>query len=261
MKDSLTQQPVNDFLASRFIVATLCLIAFRPTVFKALTKELVLRGAGAGCFLGFGYIFQTYGLSHTTAAITGFVTGLYVIFTPLIAAVILRKRIPRQAWFAVSIAVIGLALLSLNGFSVSFGAVLVLISAIFFAAHIVALGEWSVGRDVYAMTVVQLATCGVLTTLGAFSDGFTIPPSGSVWKVVIFTALFGTALAFIVQTWSQSVMSPTTVAVLLTTETVWAAFFAVAIGGELLTLRIILGGLLVIGAMYQIIILESRIGA
>ena len=109
------------------------------------------------------------------------------------------------------------------------------------------------------MTVVQLATCGVLTTLGAFSDGFTIPPSGSVWKVVIFTALFGTAVAFIVQTWCQSVMSPTTVAVLLTTETVWAAFFAVAIGGELLTLRIILGGLLVIGAMYQIIILESKI--
>jgi drug/metabolite transporter (DMT)-like permease len=205
-----------------------------------------------------GYIFQTYGLSHTTAAITGFVTGLYVVFTPLIAAALLKKRIPAKAWGAVFLATIGLAFLSLEGFAISFGAVLVLVSAIFFAAHIVSLGEWSAGRDVYAMTIVQLAMCGILTTIGAIPDGIMLPPNSKVWWVVIFTAICGTAIAFIIQTWAQSVMSPTTVAVLLTTETVWAAFFAVAVGGENLTLRIIVGGILVLFAMYQIIILDSR---
>ena len=258
MKDSLTEQPVNDFLASRFIVATLAMLAMRPTIIKYFTKDLVLRGAGAGFFLGMGYIFQTYGLSHTTAAITGFVTGLYVVFTPLIAALLLKKRIPTKAWIAVLIATIGLAFLSLEGFSISFGAILVLISAIFFAAHIVSLGEWSAGRDVYAMTIVQLAMCGLLTTLGAIPDGFMLPPSSKVWWVVVFTAICGTAIAFVIQTWAQSVMTPTTVAVLLTTETVWAALFAVAVGGETLTFRIIVGGLLVIFAMYQIIILDSK---
>jgi len=258
MKDSLTEQPVNDFLASRFIVATLAMLAMRPTIIKYFTKDLVLRGAGAGFFLGMGYIFQTYGLSHTTAAITGFVTGLYVVFTPLIAALLLKKRIPTKAWIAVLIATIGLAFLSLEGFSISFGAILVLISAIFFAAHIVSLGEWSAGRDVYAMTIIQLAMCGLLTTLGAIPDGFMLPPSSKVWWVVVFTAICGTAIAFVIQTWAQSVMTPTTVAVLLTTETVWAALFAVAVGGETLTFRIIVGGLLVIFAMYQIIILDSK---
>lgn len=258
MKDSLTQQPVNDFLASRFIVATLSMLAMRPTIIKYFTKDLLLRGAGAGFFLGMGYIFQTYGLSHTTAAITGFVTGLYVVFTPLIAAALLKKRIPAKAWGAVFLATIGLAFLSLEGFAISFGAVLVLVSAIFFAAHIVSLGEWSAGRDVYAMTIVQLAMCGMLTTIGAIPDGIMLPPNSEVWWVVIFTALCGTAIAFVIQTWAQSVMSPTTVAVLLTTETVWAAFFAVAVGGENLTLRIIIGGILVLFAMYQIIILDSK---
>jgi drug/metabolite transporter (DMT)-like permease len=258
MKDSLTQQPVNDFLASRFIVATLAMLAMRPTIIKYFTKDLLLRGAGAGFFLGMGYIFQTYGLSHTTAAITGFVTGLYVVFTPLIAAALLKKRIPAKAWGAVFLATVGLAFLSLEGFAISFGAVLVLVSAIFFAAHIVSLGEWSAGRDVYAMTIVQLAMCGILTTIGAIPDGIMVPPNSEVWWVVIFTAICGTAIAFVIQTWAQSVMSPTTVAVLLTTETVWAAFFAVAVGGENLTLRIIIGGILVLFAMYQIIILDSR---
>jgi len=204
MKDSLSQQPVNDFLASRFIVATLSMLAMRPTIIKYFTKDLLLRGAGAGFFLGMGYIFQTYGLSHTTAAITGFVTGLYVVFTPLIAAALLKKRIPAKAWGAVFLATIGLAFLSLEGFSISFGAVLVLVSAIFFAAHIVSLGEWSAGRDVYAMTIVQLAMCGILTTIGAIPDGIMLPPNSEVWWVVIFTALCGTAIAFVIMTWAQS---------------------------------------------------------
>ena len=92
MKDSINRQPINDFLFTRFSLATLILILLRPKALKLINRDLAIRGVGAGSFLGLGFIFQTYGLSNTTAAITGFVTGLYVVLTPLIAASILHRK-------------------------------------------------------------------------------------------------------------------------------------------------------------------------
>lgn len=257
MKDSISRQPVNDFLFTRFSLATLVLILLRPGALKLIKKDLALRGIGAGCFLGLGFIFQTYGLSQTTAAITGFVTGLYVVLTPLIAASFLHRKVSSKAWLAVAIATLGLTLLSFQGFSINFGAFLVLICVLFFSAHIIALGEWSVGRDTYAMTIMQLATCSVITGIASISGGYVAPPDKGVWGVVVFCAVFATAFAFIIQTWAQSVMSPTTVAVLITNETVFAALFAVWFGGEVLTPKIIVGGVLVLVSMYLIVLTEK----
>lgn len=257
MKDSISRQPVNDFLFTRFSLATLVLILLRPGALKLIKKDLALRGIGAGCFLGLGFIFQTYGLSQTTAAITGFVTGLYVVLTPLIAASFLHRKVSSKAWLAVAIATLGLTLLSFQGFSINFGAFLVLICVLFFSAHIIALGEWSVGRDAYAMTIMQLATCSVITGIASIPGGYVAPPDKGVWGVVVFCAVFATAFAFIIQTWAQSVMSPTAVAVLITNETVFAALFAVWFGGEVLTPKIIVGGVLVLVSMYLIVLTEK----
>lgn len=257
MKDSISRQPVNDFLFTRFSLATLVLILLRPGALKLIKKDLALRGIGAGCFLGLGFIFQTYGLSQTTAAITGFVTGLYVVLTPLIAASFLHRKVSSKAWLAVAIATLGLTLLSFQGFSINFGAFLVLICVLFFSAHIIALGEWSAGRDTYAMTIMQLATCSVITGIASISGGYVAPPDKGVWGVVVFCAVFATAFAFIIQTWAQSVMSPTAVAVLITNETVFAALFAVWFGGEVLTPKIIVGGVLVLVSMYLIVLTEK----
>ena len=94
----------------------------------------------------------------------------------------------------------------------------VLASAFFFGAHIIALSKWSSGRDAYAMTIVQLSVCALLSGLASIPDGYALPPDNGVWGVVIFTAVFATAIAFIVQTWSQAHMSATKVAVILTME-------------------------------------------
>ncbi len=257
MKDSISRQPINDFLFTRFSLATLILILLRPKALTLINRDLALRGVGAGSFLGLGFIFQTYGLSNTTAAITGFVTGLYVVLTPLIAALILHRKVTGKAWIAVAIATIGLTCLSFQGFSINFGAFLVLICVIFFSAHIIALGEWSAGRDTYAMTITQLATCSAITGVASIPGGYVSPPDKGVWGVVIFCAVFATAFAFIIQTWAQSVMSPTTVAVLITNESVFAALFAVWFGGEILTPKIIIGGILVLISMYLIVLTEK----
>lgn len=254
MKDSIERQSVNSFLFTRFAFAVLFLVAFRPTVFRAITKDLFIKAFIAGIILGAGYILQTEGLARTGAAITGFVTGLYVVATPLISALFLKKKITLFTWGCVALATIGLAFLSLRGWSMGFGEFLVLLCAIAFAGHIVALGQWSAGRDVYAMTTVQLFAVTVLTGGFAFAEGYQAPPDRDVWAVVIFTAIVCTSFGFIVQTWAQAHIEPTKVAVILTLEVVFAALFAITIGRESMTLQVLLGGIILLTAMYLIVV-------
>ena len=258
MKDAIERQSVNNFLFTRFVVAVVVMIALRPQVLKQFDRNLILRAGAAGIFLGLGYIFQTLGLARTGAAITGFVTGLYVVFTPLLAYYFLKEKITKVIWGCVVLATVGLGLLSIHGFSVGIGEMLVLASAFFFAAHIIALGKWSSGRDAYAMTVVQLAMCGLLSGVASIPGGYSAPPDSGVWGVVVFTAVICTAVAFVVQTWSQAHMTTSKVAVILTMEVVFAALFAVIFGGEHLTLQATLGGLMVLIAMFVIVLKENE---
>jgi len=257
MKPAIERQSVNNFLFTRFSMAVLVMILIRPQVLKFLTKDLLLRGFAAGFLLGGGYIFQTVGLANTGAAITGFVTGLYVVLTPLFAGLIFKERVSKNTWLYVFMATVGLALLSLKGWSIGFGELMVFFSAIAFASHITALSKWSAGRDVYAMTITQLTMCAAMTGVASAFEGYSAPPDSGVWAVVVFTAVFATAIAFIVQTWSQAHMSATKVAVILTMEVVFAAFFAIIFAGERLTLQAALGGILVVTAMYLIVLKES----
>ena len=258
MKGTLERLDVNSFLTWRFVIATLLLIAIRPSALKKIDLPFLKKGVILGLFLSSGYIFQSFGLTLTTVSNTGFITGLYVVFTPVVAAVILRKNITLVEWFAVLVATIGLALLSFNGVKFGVGEFLVLISALLFAFHIVGLGEWSKGLDTYALTVIQLGTCAVVTFLASFKSGFKAPPDSGVWWSIIYTAIFATALAFIVQTWAQSFIAPSTVGVILAAEVVFAAAFGIWLLNEPVTLRIALGGLLVLASMYLIILLDQR---
>jgi drug/metabolite transporter (DMT)-like permease len=258
MKGTLERLDVNSFLAWRFLIATLLLILIRPSVLKKIDLPFFKKGVILGIFLSSGYIFQSFGLTLTTVSNTGFITGLYVVLTPIVAAVILRKNISLVEWFAVLVATIGLALLSLNGLQFGLGEFLVLVSALLFAFHIVGLGEWSKGLDAYALTVLQLGTCAVVTFLASFKSGFKAPPDSGVWWSIIYTAIFATALAFIVQTWAQSFIAPSTVGVILAAEVVFAAGLGIWFLNEPVTLRIALGGLLVLASMYLIILLDQR---
>jgi drug/metabolite transporter (DMT)-like permease len=256
MVDPIERQGINDFLSFRFLFATLFLILIRPRVIGSLSLPLITKGGVAGTFLGLGYIFQTLGLSLTTPAITGFITGLYVVITPIFSIFFLRSKIATIGWIAVMLATSGLLVLSFNGLEVSWGAIAVFISAVFFAAHIITLGAWSKEFDTYSLTTMQLATCALITTVAAIPGGVRGPVGSNGWFVVLFTALFATVLAFIVQTWAQSIISTTTVAVLLTTEVLFAAIFSVATGTESLTSRLVLGGVLVTAGMYLILLTD-----
>lgn len=253
MKDILDQQDVYSFLVSRFVVAALVMLVANPKVITRLNRELIIKGSLIGTALGLGYIFQTLGLERTTPAITGFITGLYVVLTPLIGALILKEKLTIQAWFYIALATVGLGVLSITGLSIGTGEIFVLISAFLFAAHILLLSRWSKDFDAYTLTFVQLATCAVVSGVPASLNGFVAPPDAQVWGVVVFTAVFATFFAFVIQTWAQARISATKVAVILTLEVVFAALFSVALGAEPLTLRILLGGSMVLVAMIMIV--------
>lgn len=253
MKDILDQQDVYSFLLSRFVVAALVMVIVNPKMITRLNREIIAKGSVIGAVLGLGYIFQTLGLDRTTPAITGFITGLYVVLTPLIAAFLLKEKLTTQAWFYIALATLGLAVLSVSGWSIGTGEFLVLISAILFAAHILLLSRWSKKFDAYALTFVQLSTCALVSLVPTTVNGFTSPPDSQVWGVILFTAVFATFFAFVIQTWAQARISATKVAVILTMEVVFAALFSVILGAEPLTLRIVIGGSMVLIAMLMIV--------
>jgi drug/metabolite transporter (DMT)-like permease len=260
VKDAITPagpMQVFDFLAWRFALAAVVMALLRPRAVARLGRNGRGHGVLLGSALGIGFIVQTMGLQRTPSSVSGFVTGMFVVFTPLVTAVILRRRVSRNAWIAVLIATLGLALLSTgtsgkdSTHASGLGLALLLGCALAYAFHIVGLGEWSARYESYGLAVVQLATvavlCGVIAAFG--NSGLKPPSDGRAWFAVALTALPATALAFIIQTWAQSLLDPTRASVIMTMEPVWAGLFAVAFAGESMTWLGVGGGALVIAGM------------
>ena len=258
VQDAIARMAVMDFLAWRFVVASVVMIVLRPTCLRNVTRLELLRGVGLGTILGLGYITQTYGLRYTSAAISGFITGMFVVLTPVMSWILLRRKTNRSTWMVVALATVGLALLSLNGWSVGIGELLTLGCAVFFAIHIVGLGEWSSQHKPYAFSLLQIGTVAVISLIAAIPEGIAVPPDPGVWAVVGITGVLATAVAFFVQTWAQSLVSATRAAVVMTMEPVFAGFFAVVIGGNQLTLRTLGGAACILAAMFIINLKSGR---
>ncbi len=249
MKPAIEQQPFFDFLAIRFTIAALIMLAVKPTVAMMLTGRMLAIGASLGVVLGLAYVTQTIALQLTTAAITGFLTGTYVVLTPVIGWLFFRHRIGGKVAIGAVLALIGLGLISITGVSVEPGQIWGVACAVLFAAHIVGLGRYSPGLNSYALTFVQLCAVAVVCWVGALPDGYQAPPTADVWIAVLFTAVFATIFGFFVQTWAQAQMEASRVAIILTLEVVFTALISVGVGQEVLSLKTVLGGLFMIAAM------------
>ena len=250
LKDTLQRLPVADFLALRFLVAAVALWLLRPRSVAALPPAVRRRGVVLGLVYGAAQLLQTAGLQYTSASVSGFVTGMYVVLTPLLGALLLRERLPRSVLGAVALATVGLGVLSLRGFAVGPGELLTLASAALYAAHILGLGAWTSVRDAFGLSVVQMATICAVCSVGALPGGIEVPQRADDWLALLHMALVAGAFALVVQTWAQAHLAATRAAIIMTMEPVWATGFAVAFGGETLTGRALVGGGLVLTAMY-----------
>ena len=258
IKDLLHEISVLDFLSIRFAIAAVVLFAIFPKSVTRLSRDELRFGVILGLIYGVAQVLQTTGLERTPATVSGFVTGMYVVATPIFAAVLLRESISRTVWVAVALSTLGLAFLSLQGVTVSFGVIIIFASAMLYALHILGLGAWSLTTNAYGLAVVQMAVIAVICTVVSAPNGIGAPDTTAGWSALIYMAVVSGALAMLGQTWAQAHLSSTRAAIIMTMEPVWAAFFAVLFGGESLTSRMLVGGALVLSAMYLVELAPRR---
>ena len=260
--DLLDRVPVVDFLAVRFAMASVAMLIVAPHAVARLSPAKRRRAVVLGSLYGIAQILQTAGLAHTAASISGFITGMYVVATPLFAAILLRSRIGRLTWGAVALAIAGLGVLTLGdlgtGVGLGYGEALTLVAAMLYALHIVGLGAWSTAADAVGMSILQIIVIAVICTVAAAPGGIVLPSGAADWLSVGYMALFAGAVAMLGQTWAQAHLSATRTAIIMSMEPVFAALFAVLLGGEDLTTRMLGGGALVLSAMLIVELVPRR---
>ncbi len=226
VKDAVTHYPTLPFLELRFILAFLVMVVL---VRRLPTRSEVRVGVIAGAVLAAGYLTQTVGLTMTSPGNSGLITGLFVVFTPLIERLF---GVPVR-WFtsiAVVAALAGTVMLVGGPSGFGLGDLLTIGTAFFFALHIVLLSRWSPRLRSAPLAMLQMGTCALIFSAGG--SWSLQAPTAAVWLAIVVTGVFASALAFYIQTWAQQHLSASRTALILTTEPAWALVAAVVLAGQ-----------------------------
>jgi len=260
VQDAVSILPPFAFNAVRFFTAFClfaCLAFFTPDIKDKINDNSIKKGLIIGIWLCCGYSTQTFGLLYTTSSNAGFITGLSVVMVPIFAFFMLRHKIRIQALVGISCAATGLYLLTMTG-PVSFnkGDLLILFAAASFALHIVFTGKFSPGQSALVLCMIQVAVVSVLNLacslmfedfIGLAGSGAIINPS--VIIALLITACLGTVFAFLTQTRLQRFTTPTRVALIFSTEPVFAAAAGYIWAGERLGTKAVIGCVIILSGM------------
>ena len=231
VKDAVAIYPLFAFLALRFGIATLALAVPGAGRLRTLGRPGWAAAVFTGLLLAAGYTLQTAGLDRTTVSSAGFITGMYVVLTPLLALAHFRLRAARAAWAGVALATAGLALLSGVDAGSPGGDLLVLAGAAVYSLQIVLMERFAPLYDAVAFTLVEMLAAFV--ALGVLAiPVYEVPRGRTVWAALLVTGVFASALAFLAQTWAQRRTSATRTAVVFTLEPAWAALFGYTLAGD-----------------------------
>jgi drug/metabolite transporter (DMT)-like permease len=254
VQDAIAILPTLAFLAYRFAGATAIVAPIVRRRLAALPRAGWIAGLVMGGFLTVGYIFQTLGLERTTPSDAGFITGLFVVLTPVLGALFLRQRISGLAWAAAALSALGLYLLSGAGGDFSLrGDGLVFVAAVSFAAHILATGRAVQRFDVGALLAIQLGVATVVCFLLAAVNGdIEAPHDTKVWSALIVTAVFASALGFFVQTYAQQHAPPARTALILASEPAFAGLFGYLLADDRLSALAWLGAGLIMASIVAV---------
>ena len=235
VQDALALYPLFAFLAVRFAISSLVLAPFAWRSLRTLPRSGYAAGIGVGALLATAYGLQTAGLELTTVASTGFITGLYVVFTPLLALAFFGTPVPRVLWAGVALALVGLLLLNGVPGGSTLGNALVLGNAIFQAFQITAMERFAPRYDPRALTFLQMATAFVGFTIVALALGeLEVPRGATVWGALLVTGVFAGALGYLIATWVQAQTTAARAALVFTLEAPFAALAGVLLAGEVL---------------------------
>jgi drug/metabolite transporter (DMT)-like permease len=249
VKDAVARMPPFLFIGIRFALAAGVLAIVGA--FRGLTKRDARLGAITGLALFAGYAFQTVGLQYTTASNAGFITGMFVVFTPVIGAIVFRRLPSSASSLGVILAAGGLVLLAMpSGFHLRKGDAMEVMTAIAFAAHILLIAR--LGKDIPALrfAAIQIATTAVLALVWSIGAEHRLGhPDAGTWGGIVLTGVLATAVAFLVQTRAQQEIPPTRTAVILTGEPVFAGVFGYWIAGDRLMARGYIGAVLILAGI------------
>lgn len=253
VKDAVAEVPVLCFLWVRFALSAVLLAVMAGPRLLTLDRRGVRRGIFLGALLFASYAFQTFGLERTSSANAGFLTGLNVVWVPLLAGPFLGKRPATGAKIGVAVSLLGLLMLTWHTpWQLNPGDLLVVICSFFVAFHILGLDALTAGYDGRSLACVQITTMAVLGLLGSLLFEPVSWPrqwSGSLLSALAITAVFATAYAFWVMTSFQRLTTPTRAALIYTLEPVFAAIFSVWLAGDRLSALAWCGGALIVLGM------------
>jgi drug/metabolite transporter (DMT)-like permease len=235
VQDAIELYPLFAFLAVRFAISTVVLAPFAWGSLRTLPRSGYAAGIGVGALLAAAYGFQTAGLELTTVASTGFITGLYVVLTPLLALALFGTPVPRALWAGVVLAVVGLLLLSGVPGGSALGNALVLANAVFQAFQITSMERFAPRYDPRALTFLQMATSFLGFTVIAIALGdLEVPRGATVWGALLVTGIFAGALGYLIATWVQGRTTAARAALVFTLEAPFAALAGVLLADEIL---------------------------
>ncbi len=262
VKDAVESYPLFSFLGLRFAIAVVAFLLLFPRAVRLLDARTWGVGLIAGGLLCAGYVFQTWGLQGTTASKAAFITGMFVVITPAMQAVILRSMPRRATLFGVAAAVLGLWLLSgasTGGWNA--GDTRVLLCAVAYSAHIIVLGGIGKRHDPLALTLVQLLTTAVVCGAIALAiEPFALPTTSEVWVALLVTGVLASAVAFAVQTYAQRHIPPARTALILISEPAFGGFFG-WLAGEALGVSGLVGAALILVGMIAAEVAGARASA
>jgi drug/metabolite transporter (DMT)-like permease len=251
VQDAIERLEPMAFLAYRFLpaAAVVALAFWRPL--RRLSPEGWRAGLVMGGFLTAGYVAQTFGLEHTTASNAGFITGLFVVLTPLIGALMFAIEVGRAAWVAAGASALGLFLLSGTSGELNLsGDGVVFLCACAFAVHILVTARAVAAHEVGALVAVQLGVCGIFClAFAVFAGQLDAPRGGTVWSALVVTSLVASALGFLVQSYAQRYASPARTALILAAEPAFAGLFGYLLQDERLSVIAWCGAALIMVAI------------
>jgi drug/metabolite transporter (DMT)-like permease len=233
MKDAVAVYPLFAFLAVRFAIATLVLAVPGARRLGGLGRRGWVAGTALGLLLAVGYALQTAGLERTTVSSAGFITGLYVVFTPLLGFVLFRTRVGRTVWLGVALALGGLGMLSGVSAGDPVGDLYVLLGSAAYSVQIVLMERYAPRYDAVAFTLTEMLAAFAGFAVVAVALGQVEVPSGwTVWYALLVTGILASALGFLVQTWAQRRLSAARTALAFAMEPVWAGVFGFWLAGD-----------------------------
>lgn len=213
-------------------------------------RTLFIGGICCGVALAVASSLQQIGIQYTSVGKAGFITALYIVIVPLLG-LLFKRRVSGLIWVAVVIAVGGMYLLCITeGFSVGKGDLLVMASAFCFSAHILIIDYFSPKADGVKMSCIQFLVCGLLCAVPMLiMERPSLPQILAAWMPLIYAGVFSCGVGYTLQIVGQRHIDPTIASLILSLESVISVLAGWVILGQKLTVRELIGCILVFCAI------------